>query len=291
MRFIASLLFCTVALFPAILLGQDNDSMADTNKRPLWEWGIGGGGAYVPNYPASDNYQLRGLGLPYFIYRGAILRSGDGGGMRATAIESPSFELSLSLSAAFNADSDDNDDRIDMPDLDFLLGVGPQTIVRLYEERSKERLSQRLDWRIKTRAMFSFDIDRVNHQGFVIETRLRYMLQNLGGTDNRLWFAFGPIFATEKLHRYFYEVAPSYARDFRPAYAAQGGYLGSEASIGTALWLHPKWRMFLGTRIGYYGGAANSNSPLFKNPWNYSIAFGIVWKIQQSDEQARNQDF
>ena len=128
---------------------EARDTRETMEAKPLWEWGIGGGGAYVPDYPASDNYQLRGLGVPYFIYRGDILRVGDGG-VRAMAVDDPTFELDVSLSGALNADSEDNEARRGMPDLDFLVGLGPQLRINLNDKTARTTW----DLRFQSRAVF-----------------------------------------------------------------------------------------------------------------------------------------
>ena len=62
-------------------------------EKPLWELGLGGGVLVQPHYPSSDEHQTRGLGLPYVVYRGDVLRIGDGGAARAVASENSNYEL------------------------------------------------------------------------------------------------------------------------------------------------------------------------------------------------------
>src|SRR5690606_1948748 len=45
---------------------------------PLWELGFGAGALHAPDYPGSSEKHLRGLALPYVVYRGDIFRLGDG---------------------------------------------------------------------------------------------------------------------------------------------------------------------------------------------------------------------
>ena len=103
-------------------------------------------------------------------------------------------------------------------------------------------------------------------------------------TGNNVVLSLNVPFATSKLHRYFYDVPARYARDNRPMYRAKGGYFGTEMFLGSSFRPHPRWRLFVGTRFGYYGGAASSQSPLFVVPWTYSLFVGLAWKIQESDE-------
>ncbi|MBC6443947.1 MAG: MipA/OmpV family protein [Alphaproteobacteria bacterium GM202ARS2] len=247
--------------------------------KPLWEWGIGGATAYVPDYPASDSYQLRGLGIPYVIYRGDIVRVGDGG-VRAMAVDDPTFELDLSLSGALNADSDDNEARRGMPDLDFLVGLGPQLLIDLTDKMARHHW----DVRFQSRSIFAINFDRFKHQGFIFEPRLTYRGRDVFAKGHNVVVSLNVAFATSKLHRYFYEVPEPYALATRPAYRGKGGYFGTGLFLGNSLRPHPRWRLFVGARFGYYGRAANSDSPLFKAPWTYSLFFGLAWTIQESEE-------
>src|SRR5690554_7521233 len=74
-------------------------------EKPLWELGLGGGLLIQPQYPGAGERQTRGLALPYMVYRGDILRIGDGQSARAVAAENSFYELSLSFDAAFDEES------------------------------------------------------------------------------------------------------------------------------------------------------------------------------------------
>ncbi|MFC7554522.1 MipA/OmpV family protein [Pseudoroseomonas wenyumeiae] len=92
--------------------------------QPVLEAGIGGGGGWLPDYPAAGQNHLQGLAFPYVIYRGEILRSDDRG-VRSRFYSSEGIGLDLSFSGAFPSRSDDNKARRGMPDLDWQGEVGP----------------------------------------------------------------------------------------------------------------------------------------------------------------------
>ena len=94
--------------------------------QPLFELGLVGGGGYLPDYPAADESHLRGLALPYFAYRGEIIRSDEKGLLRGRLIQTDDIEFDISLNGSFPVDSDDNDDRRGLPDLDWLGEIGPR---------------------------------------------------------------------------------------------------------------------------------------------------------------------
>ena len=47
--------------------------------RPLWEAGVGVIAGAIADYPGSDHYRVRGLPIPYFIYRGDFFRADQSG--------------------------------------------------------------------------------------------------------------------------------------------------------------------------------------------------------------------
>ena len=55
---------------------------SDPTGSPLWEVGLAGIGGYVTDYPGAAQSRFRGFPVPFFIYRGKVLRAGDGGILR-----------------------------------------------------------------------------------------------------------------------------------------------------------------------------------------------------------------
>jgi hypothetical protein len=53
----------------------DAPDSAGAGSKPLWEAGIGGFAGAVADYPGSNQYRVRGLPLPFFIYRGDFFSS------------------------------------------------------------------------------------------------------------------------------------------------------------------------------------------------------------------------
>ena len=107
----------------------------------------------------------------------------------------------------------------------------------------------------------------------------------IGGTT--LSLSFGPVFATERLMDYFYEVRPQYALPGRPAYNAESGYLGTEVALGVSRVLSPRVRLFTGAQLGVFSGATNRGSALLARETNWNFAFGLAWAIWESDRRAK----
>jgi outer membrane scaffolding protein for murein synthesis (MipA/OmpV family) len=271
----------TAAVVFAFLLDVEAQAQ-DTNPdevptKPLWELGVAAGGIYSPDYPAADKNSLHGLALPLVIYRGDIFRLGKDSIAKGVFIDNDYTELNVSLAASFNANSSDNNARRGMPDLDYLGEIGPQLKIKL-----GELYGGKTELQLPVRAVFSTDFRRVDHRGYRFNPKFIYERQNIFNSSIDLNSSIGSIFATKKLHEYFYRVEPRFATATRPAYEADGGYLGSEITLGLSYGITDRVKAYVGGHVGYYGGAANEDSPLFRQKVNSSIYVAFTWSIFQS---------
>ncbi len=248
-------------------------------RQPVLEAGIGGGGGWLPDYPAAGQNHLRGLAVPFLIYRGEILRSDDRG-VRSRFYNGEQVGLDLSFSGAFPSDSSDNDARRGMPDLDWQGEVGPSLRLTLWRDM---QTPQRLNLELPLRAVFSSDLSSVHFRGFTASPELAYERLGLGGPGTRLRVGLGPIFATGRLMDYFYEVEPRYARPGRPAFDAEAGYLGTRLQFSYRLPLTERMALVAGGRLESFHGATNDGSPLFRREWNTSVALGFSWSLYRSE--------
>ena len=64
------------------------------------------------------------------------------------------------------------------------------------------------------------------------------------------------------MNRYYSEVKSRFAREDRPAYQADNGYIGTELSLGATWGPWERLRLFGGVQLGYWKGSANEDSPL-----------------------------
>ena len=259
---------------------------APTEAQPLWEFGVGGGLGETANYPSSSERNFIALAAPYIVYRGDVFRVGGGGGARAVVVEEKDFEVDLSFGGAFSADSDDNTVREGMPELDFLFEVGPQFVYKVKSYDFDNGGKGRLNARLQTRAVFSTDFSGIDSRGYVIEPELSYQQRGVLFEKTALNMSFSMTYATEELQDYFYEVDQAFVTDNRAAFDAEGGYLGSRASLGISFPVSENIRGFLGGSVNFHAGAANEDSPLFEDDVTYSFALGFVWRLYESDAKA-----
>lgn len=252
---------------------------------PLWEIGVAGGGVYGADYPAADEQSVRGLGLPYAIYRGDIFRLGDDSIARGLIIDEGFLELDISIDASFDVDSDDNRARRGMPDLDYLLEVGPQAIFDLGTVAGGK-----VTFAVPVRAVLSTDFGRIDYRGIIVDPELTYERRGVFGTRLGFSTSLGVAFAQERLQDYFYEVDPEFRTAERPVHDAAGGMLGTDLTIGFAYPVTDRVDVFAGSQMSFHGGAANTDSPLFRDRFNWAIGFALTWSLHESETRVPWED-
>lgn len=256
-------------------------AFAGERDKPLWEIGLVGIGGYIPDYPSSNEDRVKGIVLPYLVYRGKIIRAGDKGIARGRIIRSDRVEFDLSLDGSFDTDSDDNLARRGMPDLDYLFEVGPRLQVTLTDHF----WGGKVDLEIPARGVMATDFSSLSFKGAVLYPQLAWQQDNLWGTGTRFKISAGPIFATEKFMDYFFEVEPRFATPERPAFNAQGGYLGSEMRLSAIRKIRADLSILGDVKINFYDGSQNDNSPLFRDESSISIRAGLLWAPFRSKQK------
>ncbi|MDO6695187.1 MipA/OmpV family protein [Aliiglaciecola sp. 3_MG-2023] len=280
-----SLLWLIAILINFPCFAQIDTSMdEDYIKKPRWEAGIIGAGFSTPEYPGAADNHNNGFVLPFFIYRGDIIRVGENSVIRAVAVEKSWLEIDLSLDAAFSADSSDDSVRAGMPDLDFVFEVGPQIRVKLFESGKKATGIQQIQFKLQSRGVFSTDFSSITHRGYVLNPELTYQYIGALQSEDRFRISISPIWGTEKLHDYFYQVDAKFATAQRPEYDAKAGYLGVSLSGAYMFNVTPTVRMFMSASYRFQNNAANIHSPLLVDNNNYAFGAGIVWQIRKSTE-------
>ncbi len=274
---------CLSALLPAHAASADDAVVpaADTGNRPqpLWEVGVGAVTGSVADYPASDRYAVRFVPFPYFIYRGRLFRSDENGARLHTDVVS-NVELDVSGGVSFSTHSDSTGPRAGMPNLKYLVELGPNLKITL------DRPSANTRWLLElpVRAVISLNGLHDAYQGVIFDPDIGIRTRSLLGSRWSAEANVGPEFASARFQQYFYQVDAQYALPDRPQYNAHGGYLGSRLELGASHKLGRDFRVFLFGRLDDYAGARNEDSPLFKSRMGYSAFAGISWAIWRSKE-------
>lgn len=263
----------------ALLLGLAAASApARAEQRPLWELGLGAAALSFPHYRGSDERQNWLLPAPYIVYRGEYLQA-DERRVRGLFFRSDRAELDVSLNGSVPVDSDDNEARRGMPDLDATAEIGPSLNVKLAESADRKT---RLELRLPARAVFASDFSYVRHVGWMFQPNLAVDIRDpLGHAGWRLGMLAGPIFADRRYHRYFYSVEPAFATATRPAYSAGGGYAGTQVIAA----LSKRYRQFwVGGFVKWDNlqGAVFEDSPLVRDKNGFAAGVSFAWIIGES---------
>jgi len=211
------------------LLGLLRVDLVCAEEKPLWEVGVGVAALYLPDYRGSDEGSFYVLPYPYLIYRGDILRV-EKDRISGRIFQTDRILFDVSFYGGVPVDSDDNDDRGGMPDLDPTFEVGPALDITLLKDAQKRF---KLGLNLPVRAVFSTDFSDVRHEGWIFTPRLNLEVNDIiPDTGVNFGLSAGPIFADSDYHDYFYTVEPRYATPWRPAYDSDGGYSGSTLTLG-----------------------------------------------------------
>jgi MipA family protein len=260
-----------------LLLAAGPAAAQATERRPLFEAGIFGGGGWIPDYPASGQNHVRGLVLPYVLYRGEILRSDDRG-VRGRFYRGDDLEFSLSFNGALAARSRDNSAREGMPDLDYLGEVGPALRWVPWRDGAKQRISLELP----VRAVFSTDFSQINYRGFIVAPEAAFEHVGLFHPAARSRVGIGPVFGSGGYMDYFYRVKGEFTRPGRPGYDASGGYLGMRLQFSHRRPVTERISVVAGGRVENFSGATNADSPLYRHEWNVTLLGGVSIALYRS---------
>lgn len=261
---------------------------AHAEERPLWEFGVGPAGLYLPDYRGSDQGRTHAYPFPLIVYRGEHFKS-DREGVRGILFESDRVQLDVSFNATPPVDSGRNQARQGMPDLDATIEVGPMLGIVLARDREID-YTYRLRLRLPARAVVATDFRHLQTQGWVTNPHLNLDLRPafLGGRWN-VGLNAGPIFATQKYHQYFYGVAPQFATLERPAYDARGGYSGTTFLASISRHIGQVWvGAFL--RYDLLAGASFEPSPLVRQNSALAGGIAIAWIFSASGTKVETPD-
>ena len=251
----------------------------DASGPALWEVGGLAFGLSQQAYPGSDQQVNRALPLPYFIYRGKLLRADrDTAGIRA--LKTDTFELDVGLAGSFGASSGSLDARRGMRELGTLVELGPRLKWRLGAAPDGGRLTAEFP----LRAVFDLG-DKGAYRGVSFEPRLVYAHQ---AGPWRIGASAGAILADTRLAQTFYQVNPAEAIAGRPAYTAESGLVAWRLGGSLSRSLSRDWSLFGFARLDSVAGAANESSPLVRRTTGGSVGLGVTYTWMRSAQRAQD---
>jgi outer membrane scaffolding protein for murein synthesis (MipA/OmpV family) len=271
-----------VAVFLATLLALP---AARADSYPLWEVGAGLAGLNVPNYRGSDVRQTYVLPIPYLIYRGEVLRA-DRDGLRGLLFDSERLEINVSLNATLPVNSDDDPVRQGMADLDPAVELGPTVNLHLW--RSTDRKT-RLDVRLPVRTAITI-ASRPEQIGWLFSPNLLLAIRDPAGQIGwNLGLQAGPYFNDREYNATFYAVSPADATAQRPAYAASGGYSGSQFTLILTK-RFPRYWVGGFLRYDTLAGSVIEDSPLVRRSDAVSVGLALSWVFKESRKRVEAEE-
>ena len=252
-------------------------SQADSKEsKTQWTMGIGLGVFDYLLYPGAKQSNRLIFPAPYFTYRSAKFEVDRG--IKSFIYNSETIIIDISADFALPVDSDETLARKGMPDLDFVLQLGP-SLEFLLNDKNKNYFDARFE--IPVRVAFAVDLDSINNIGYLIEPRFTLKHQRLSNTGLSHKATFGLKFATQEFHAYYYDVAPEFATAARAEYKSDAGFGGSFASYRISYKTNDfvYWAF---VRYQSLRGAKFEDSPLVLQNDYYFLGVGFAWIFAQS---------
>lgn len=261
---------------------------APADELPLWEAGLGAYALRLPDYRGSNQSRGYLYPLPYLRYRGKLLRMDDRHGLAALLLlEKRAVELDVSLNASQPAPSDQNDARHGMPDLQPTLEIGPVLRFNLWRNAADTDV---LSLQLPVRAAFAFDSLRPHDIGVVFNPVIDWFMRDAGpGGGWRLGLQAGPLFNDRRYNDYYYQVDPQFAEPGRPAYAASGGYGGTQFTASLNKRFRSVWVSAF-VRVYDLHGAVFEDSPLVKQSSAVLAGIGFAYVFAESKTRVEAKD-
>lgn len=247
---------------------------------PLFEYGIFVGSVSIADYPASDQSRIRTIPAPLIRYHGDLFRADDEGGTRFRFINSNNFHLDLSFGGSFPTDTNNNQARLGMPNLDFTLEVGPRLLYYFYRNKNVGQVRIGIPYRASVATNFTkwYGVGAVFAPVFQID-KYNVFIENLD-----LYFSHSLNYLDEGQADYFFQIDPVYQTADRATYDAKSGFLSSSTSLAVKY----QWKnkmLLLASSYTDYSQSANTKSYLHRNNINWSYFVGFGWIIGESEER------
>ena len=253
---------------------QKNQDQPDGNPKK-WELGLGVGAVSGPDYRGSDEYRSFISPIPYFVYRGKIIRS-DRDGVRGNFLRTDQYEFTVSASASITPETDKSTLREDMPELGSTLELGPSFNINLTGDSFAEGWHLQIPWR----AVFAIGAEDSGYIGSVFTPQFVYRNKLQEWT---LTYRAGVAFASEDYHDYYYKVDHDYVTATRNYFDASGGYSGwnNQAAFSRKFnhnGINTQLAFFI--RYDNIEGADFTKSSLVVSNHSYRGGIAFIWVIK-----------
>lgn len=252
------------------LLGCDADLEKSTSG---WRFGVGVAAAQnIPHYIGSDETRNFVLPVPYISYQGPKLSIGQGG-IVGKLFRSERWFLSLSLSGAIPVNSDSNNARRGMDDLDAVFEYGP-SLKYYFLGTDTNPNALFIDLNFREARTLEFDtLDLSSSPSLAL--RQKFDKPVWGGSLSWV-LRYRLEYVSNRYADYFYSVPEQFSTSQRPTYRAKGGSAGYRV---TTTWRWRKDHHLLGMFMAYadINQASYVNSPLVKTTHHLYGGLSYFW--------------
>ncbi|MEO2279994.1 MipA/OmpV family protein [Pseudoalteromonas pernae] len=240
------------------------------------ELGAGIFSTSLPHYLGSSEHNNYTLPLPYVRYRSDKV-SVDRNSAVGYLWQQGNWHLDISATASLAVDSQDNQARAGMDDLDWVFELGPALDYYFSGNQTSAGYAKA---GLFLRKAIASDFSSIDDLGFRMGPYVQWQ-QNMWRSEDAsvTMTTRGAVnFATSEYVNYFYGVTEQYANDNRETYDAERGYSGSEISIGLN---YDSKRWWVGGFVKYYRikDARWQDSPLVERHHNIAYGIGVAWKF------------
>jgi outer membrane scaffolding protein for murein synthesis (MipA/OmpV family) len=256
-------------------------SAEEGQKLPLWEFGVGALPFRADHYRGSPQSKLFNFPLAAYVYRGKNVEA-ENGYIRGHLVRFNDVVIDLSFSLGLPVNSDTDNLRSGMRDLDPTFELGP--MIRYYLWKSKDG-QHFVNLEMPYRAVYATNLQYIDHVGYYSIPYVNYLSRPSPETFG--WsvdLSLGIQYGSSSFHNRFYAVDTQDVKPGRGYYHSASGYSGTQL----ALLFSKRIKDVLVTpffRWDYLDGAVYNKSPLYKNP-NYTMyGLAFIWYFARSKEE------
>jgi hypothetical protein len=251
----------------------------DGPRQPRWELGAFGLGTSQQAYPGADGQISRLTVLPFFLYRGEVLRV-DQGTAGVRALHTDRWDLDIGFAGSFGARASEVPARQGMTEIGTMVEFGPRLKWRI-TPAGETWVGGRLRLDLPLRAVFDVSNDLAD-KGLNFEPELIYERHSKAGFFYNTTLS--AVVGDRRLNNTFYGVAPAFATAARPAFTARAGLVSLRLNASFAKPINRDWRLFGFARVETVRGAANEASPLIKRTTGATAGIGLAYTWMRSSE-------
>lgn len=272
-----SLAFCIFSTLGA------TEAIGFLDSDAYWDYGVGFGALRFEHYPASEEARVVALPFPTFQYRGKILRADDRDGAHLYLFKGVKTTLEFSGQGSPALESSSNVARRGMPDLPWMLAIGPQLVFRATDQ-----------W-VASFGIYqsiTFQDFFVKAAGNIFEGKLVYdwttqiqawNIFEAGSLNSKIILSMKA--GSKELNALYFQVPETSATAERPAYSAKAGLTNQSLSYYQS-YHSGRAAFYLGGGLHSYTNSENRQSPLHKSDLNYVALIGFSYTLGESKNPA-----